>query len=650
MVVDLDPHLRQLMLEESERHAAAPGAPGRRVGVIARLRAPGVEVPGLEVVVRAGTVVTGRLDVEAVTAVRRHPDVLSLKRTHHYLPHDVLVHDAPARGRDVVRDPPAPAQDDPAPGADGLPGGTTDEASGAPALPWSGRRVAVAMLDWGFDVTHVDFRRPDGGTRFLALWDQRGGRTPQSPAAYGYGRVLDAAAIDRALATTDPYRALGYDAAEVDPLGQGTHGTHTLGIACGNGRSGAPRSLASDASILAVHLRGDDTTPDDTLADSVRILEGVDWVFRTAAAARLPVVLNLSLGRCGGPHDASPLVVRALDTMLEVPGRQVVCSAGNYFGTAQHCSAQLREGVPAEWGWAVEPPVVDDAELEIWYPAGDELTVELASPGGDVVARLAPGGEQVVRDAGRVVVSGFHRTGDPGSADNVVDLFLWPGAPTGLWRVRLVPGRTERGEVHGWIERVYRGRQSRFTAPDPLFTTNTICNGRRTLAVAAYDHRTPVPLPGGFSSAGPARDLHPKPDLAAPGVAITAARSAVLLNGRRDRDGVTTMTGTSMAAPHVTAAVAVLFEAAGRLLSSDEVTALLRSTARPAPAGPERLGHGLLDVGAALAALTRVARALPPASAPTAPSAPSAPTAPTSSTPTTRTPTTRTSNEVTDDE
>ena len=602
MAVDLDPHLRQLLLEESERQ---PQAPPRRVGVIARLRGPEVEVPGLQVVVRAGSIVTGRMNVDAVAEVRQHPDVLSLKRTHHYLPHDVVVHDAPGPGRADLHD-----------------GGVLRPDPGAAATrPWTGRGVVVGMLDWGFDVAHADFVRPDGGTRFLALWDQRGGRTPLSPPAYGYGRVLDAAAIDRALAQPDPYTALGYDPAEVDPLGQGTHGTHTLAIACGNGRSGAPRSLAADASILAVHLRGDDTTPDDTLADSVRILEGVDWIFRTAG--NRPVVLNLSLGRCGGPHDGSPLVVRALDTLLEVPGRQIVCSAGNYFSTAQHCSAQLRDGAPVEWGWAVEPPVVDNAEMEIWYPAADELTVELLAPDGAVVARLAPGEERVVRNQGQVVVSGFHRRTDPGNADNVVDLFLWPAAPQGTWQVRLLPGRIERGEVHGWVERVYRGRQSRFTAPDPLFTTNTICNGRRTLAVAAYDHRAPAALPGGFSSAGPARDLHLKPDLAAPGVAITAARSAVLLNGRRDRDGVTTMTGTSMAAPHVAAAVAVLFEAAGRPLASDEVTHLLRSTARPSPVGPERMGHGLLDVDTALA---RLARGTPPA-----------------------VPTSRTSNEVTDD-
>lgn len=588
MSVDLDPHLLQLQLEEAERHPG-PAAP-RRVGVIARVSGAEVEIPGLEVVVRAGTVVTGRMDLDAVAEVRRHPDVLSLKRTHHYIPADAV----PAA-------PPQPAV-----------GGPGTHRSPSPSLPWTGRGVVVGLLDWGFDVAHADLLTAEGRTRFLALWDQRGGRTAQSPEPYGYGRELDAAAIDRALAAPDPYAALRYDPAEVDPLGLGTHGTHTLAIACGGGRvPGSTPGLARDARIVAVHLRGDDTGPHDTLADSVRILEGVDYVFRRAGDR--PVVLNLSLGRCGGPHDRSPLVVRAIDAMLETPGRQVVCSAGNYFSTDQHASAQLTDGAPVEWEWVVEPPLVDNAELEIWYPAADDLLVELVGPAGDLVLRVLPGEERVVRDDGRVVVSAFHRRGDPGNGDNVADLFLWPGAPVGRWRVRIVPRRIEHGEVHGWVERAYRGRQSRFAVPDPLFTTNTICNGRRTLAVAAYDHRAPVPVPGPFSSAGPARDLHPKPDLAAPGVAITAARSSSLLNGRRQRDGLTTMSGTSMAAPHVTAAVAVLFEAAGRPLTSAEVGDLLRSTARPVPAGRERVGPGVLDVEAALRRLAASSPAHRPA-------------------------------------
>ena len=58
----------------------------------------------------------------------------------------------------------------------------------------------VACLDWGSDWVPPAFRRQDGRTRLLAIWDQRGGDPSGSVWPYGYGRLLDRDRIDRALA------------------------------------------------------------------------------------------------------------------------------------------------------------------------------------------------------------------------------------------------------------------------------------------------------------------------------------------------------------------------------------------------------------------------------------------------------------------
>ena len=50
-----------------------------------------------------------------------------------------------------------------------------------PSESATGRGVVVGVVDWGFDFAHPDFRNPDGSSRILALWDQRGGKQSVSP-------------------------------------------------------------------------------------------------------------------------------------------------------------------------------------------------------------------------------------------------------------------------------------------------------------------------------------------------------------------------------------------------------------------------------------------------------------------------------------
>ncbi len=108
-----------------------------------------------------------------------------------------------------------------------------------------------------------------------------------------------------------------------------------------------------------------------------------------------------------------------------------------------------------------------------------------------------------------------------------------------------------------------------------------------TIAVAAIDDRDSVP---NFSSRG--REIA----VSAPGVDVLSTWP-----GRRYRKS----SGTSMAAPHVTGAVALMLEADPALTPS-EVKSILQSTSVPlAGAGPDEQGAGVIDVAAALARVSK---------------------------------------------
>ena len=564
----IDPALEELL----------EGDPADEVPVLMRLAPGGEPPPGVRVVTRFDRVVTCRVRRGDVLRVRAATPVASLKAAR------------------LVRAEPAPYDG----GDDDLPG----DVRRPPGLDATGRGTVVAVVDWGCDFAHPDFRNADGSTRLLALWDQRG-RGPGSPAPYGYGRVHTRADIDRALRSRDPYRALGYHPASGPGDRGGTHGTHVMSIAAGNGGGGGPEGVAPEADLVFVHLTSGDTGGLAHLGDSVTILEAVH--FASAVAGERPMVVNASVGRHGGPHDGTTLVEQGLNELAARPGRCIVQSCGNYYDRAIHASGRLLPGESDVLRWTVDAADVTPNELEVWYAGHDRMTFELTLPGVVDTVRLELGQSAPLVAGGREVGHAYHRPDDPNNGNHHLDVFLDQGGPAGTWQVRITGTDVADGRYHAWVERdaACRGCQSSFDPEqgDPLSTTGTICHGLRTIAVGAYDAHDPERPVAAFSSSGPTLDGRRKPELVAPGVRVLAARSA----GPGEPPGAAYVrrSGTSMAAPHVAGTVACMYEAAARPLPVADVRAALARTARrPVPAGePHRAGAGYLDTAAAVDAV-----------------------------------------------
>lgn len=133
-------------------------------------------------------------------------------------------------------------------------------------------------------------------------------------------------------------------------------------------------------------------------------------------------------------------------------------------------------------------------------------------------------------------------------------------------------------------------------------TVNTPATARTAIAVGALaDPSEQGFYLADFSSRGPTPDGRIKPDLAAPGVAITSARAG-------SRTGYVTWDGTSMASPFVAGVVALMLDA-NPALTPQAVGRILRQTAFDygTPGQDPYFGAGRIDVYDGV----RVAGALP---------------------------------------
>ena len=583
ILTDLDPKLQQAVLEVKEGVLGDPAVTSTNesgeieVDIIAKLRDPDIAVDGLTIVKRIGQIVTGSIRVHDVEAIRQHDNVISLKRATRVVPEKAFSV-SEINGSQSALKGSFPAMN---PGIDGT-------------------GVIVGVVDYGCDIAHMNFRKNDtvGSTRILNLWDQNSSANSSSPAPYNYGREFSSTEINEALLDPrGPYQALAYDP------GIGSHGTHVMDIAGGNGLSTSHPGVAPASDLIFVQIGGLDFDDTESFGSSRRLLEAVSYIFDKADALGRPCVVNISLGTHGGPHDGSTLVEQAFDQLLgEKNGRAIVVAAGNSYGARSHTFQNLNPGETTTRTWQIpEDDFRFPNEVEFWFNGDAEIVPTLITPSGQRLASVASGTTDLLKAGDRTVGILSNRTNDPNNQDNHID-FLLLGGLTGDWQIELVNQGTSNATIHGWIERdddsrLFGPSQSRFhpANDDRTHTLGSISCGELTIAVGSYHARVPAHDISAFSAEGPTRDGKLKPEVSAPGHDIFAAKSGTQARTR--------MSGTSMAAPHVTGQIALMLQLMGQTgiqASVQTIRSILTSSARPAlnPANAwnSRYGFGRIDV------------------------------------------------------
>ncbi|MGY3131157.1 subtilisin family serine protease [Bradyrhizobium sp. USDA 4501] len=486
-----------------------------------------------------------------------------------------------------------------------------------------GRGVIVGIVDTGIDYTHASFRKPDGKTRILSIWDQRlesvparRGRPPRFPAEGSPGNNVDGTARRGVEFTEDAINralAAGGRPLRTKDVREEPHGSHVMGIAAGNGAAspGSPATafvgIAPAADLIVVATRF------DALGFAL-IRQGIEYIQERAKQRNCACVINLSLGGSLGARDGRSFDERAIDAALGTEGRAIVVSAGNDGNKNKHVRGRIARGAADRITFRIDDrQIAKRIDIEIWYglkSTAERVDLTIADPSGASMS-LAATDDPIRGTLGRSTVSIASSIAIPRHDKNRISIVLQSNGPRiapGTWSITLkgtiVGTGADAGIYHGYLNAP--GRKgippTAFTSlqTSPASTASIPATALKAISVGAYVTKPSADLhkPAAFSSQGPTLDDRQFPTLCAPGQWITSARA---INAKPSPENdvagkpFTAMKGTSMAAPHVAGVVAAMLQVKPAL-KQDEIAKLLVDHAdAPSTPLPNTWGHGRVN-------------------------------------------------------
>jgi subtilisin family serine protease len=545
---------------------------------------------------------------------------------------------------------------------------------------YTGRGVLIGIIDTGIDLAHDDFLTREGATRVLAVWDQSSsvGRPPRG---FSYGAectsehidTRDCPQVDRdghgthvaGIAAGDgsatgrdrpPFQYIGM-APDADLLVVKLRSQTTTRVI--DALDYLQRKAVALGKPIAVNLSlGSPLGPHDGTTDLEQAIDEFTarGIVLSDQARTLGAVVVVSGGNNGQYVPPSPNPSDPTLTPAPVPLHATGC-----FQAAALCPpgiTALSASAPAAVSFNVpgdssQRPDTTSVSLDVWYPGTSALgvSVQQATPGCNAGPASLNGTPfvSVTTPCGTILISAAD-TQNNGDRNTQVVITHPTRITPGVWTLSIIPDlipTTTRFDV--WSDATPSENRVGFASLASAATTIEFpASASGAIAVVPYITKLSWEslVPGccqldpalgkinglaTYASRGPLRQCSTcavppqKPELAAPGLAIMSSFSSrilgtSLLDFQTDPDRRHyILSGSSMAAPHVTGAAAILLQI-NPLLTAQEVKAYLINNAVP-PAGnvtpvptlPDtQWGAGRLAVAATVASVRAAGDDRPP--------------------------------------
>jgi subtilisin family serine protease len=436
----------------------------------------------------------------------------------------------------------------------------------------TGKGAILGVIDSGIDYNLPVFRDKDGNSKILYYWDQSIQGTP--PEGFQEGTLYTNEDINKAIKGE----------IKIPISATSSHGTHVTGICA---------EIANEASIIAVRV-GRRVT--DTFSKSTEFMRAIKFILDKALELKMPVAINISYGSNEGSHKGLSLFEQYIDDMCSFWKNNIVVAAGNNGDKGGHKNINVKDtGKNTEVEF-----IVGEGEkllnLNIWPVFIDDFSVYLVNPSNVKTQPISLISGEIKNSIGATKIKGYFYPIAPYSLTRRVSIQMSSitSISPGIWKLVFEPINIVDGNIDIYLPTSEGiSKNTKFSTPTKTATVTVPGTANKVITVGSFNSRTDTVSV--FSGEGDIENGIYKPDLLAPGEDIVS----VLPGGN-----IGALTGTSMAAPHVTGSVALfmqwgIVDKNDLFLYSQKMKALLTRYARRSPLyiyPNNSMGYGFLDL------------------------------------------------------